>query len=289
MKAVVRIGVIGSALAIGFGLVIHLGTAAAQQPTAAGQAQAGGVSGQTAATPIPFRFTEPAPLDFDDHAGYVQIFDGVSLKGWDGDPSVWHVENGAIVGVHAKDKPVQNTYIVYRGMEAKDFDLKLEIKIEEGGGSGIQYRSKTGIPWQHPRPGLPAPNLRWMTTGPQADIWGPSRPQYSGQFYSENTPMGIIAWRGQVVEMVPGREKQLVGNIGDRGALGELVKNGDWNQYLIMARGGTLIQILNGQLMSVLVDDDANDSNNQSGSIGVEIEGWPSKISVRNVWLRKLR
>jgi hypothetical protein len=286
--SVFRVGVIGIALLAAFGLTIHVRAVVAQAP-AANQPQAGGTPGQARTAPTPSRFTEPAPLDFADHAGYVAIFDGVSLKGWDGDPSVWHVENGAIVGVHPVDKPAQNTYIVYRGVNAKDFDLKLEIKIEEGGGSGIQYRSKTGVPWEHPRAGLPAPNLRWMTTGPQADIWDPSRPEYSGQFYSENTAMGIISWRGQVVEMAPGHEKRLVGNIGDRGTLGGYVKNNDWNQYLIMARGGTFIHILNGQLMAVLVDDDANDSNNKPGSIGVEIEGWPSKVSVRNIWLRKLR
>jgi hypothetical protein len=39
-------------------------------------------------------------------------------------------------------------------------------------------------------------NPNWMMTGPQADFW-PSQ-IYSGQFYSENTPMRIIAWRGQI-------------------------------------------------------------------------------------------
>ena len=37
-------------------------------------------------------------FDFNDHAGYVSLFDGVSLKGWDGNPKFWRVENGAIVG-----------------------------------------------------------------------------------------------------------------------------------------------------------------------------------------------
>src|SRR5580693_7055744 len=91
----------------------------------------------------PINFRQPAPLDFEDHVGFVRIFDGTSLKDWDGDPSFWHVENGAIVGVSTKEHPVGNTYIVYRGFEAKDFDLKLEIKVENGGGSGVQYRSKT--------------------------------------------------------------------------------------------------------------------------------------------------
>ena len=234
-------------------------------------------------------FRQPAPLDFDDHSGYVSIFDGRSLKDWDGDPSVWHVENGAIVGVSTKEHPVSNTYIVYRALEPKDFDLKLEIKVENGG-SGIQYRSKTGIPWRIPEPNLPI-NLNWLLTGPQADFWSPVSvltSLFTGQFYSENTQQGIIAWRGQVVNSSPGQRPRFVGNIGDRVALGGYVRNNAWNEYLIMARGGTFLHILNGQLMIAYVDDDPASSNNQSGFVGIELEGVPSKVSVRNIWIKRL-
>jgi hypothetical protein len=240
----------------------------------------------------PSGFREPDPIDFADHAGYVQIFDGQTLKDWVGDPSVWRVEGGAIVGESTKEKPIGNSYISYHGFEAKDFDLKLEIKVENGGGSGIQYRSKTGLPWRRQRPGEPAPNLDWMMTGPQADFWFPVVPmtaEFTGQFYSENTPLGIIAWRGQVVQTSPGVEPRLLGNIADRTALGGYVKVNDWNQYLIMARGGTFIHILNGQLMAVYVDDDPNSSNNQSGLIGIEIESVPCKVSVREIWVKRLQ
>jgi len=235
-------------------------------------------------------FYEPDPIDWNDHDGYQQIFDGVSLKNWVGDPSVWHVEDGAIVGESTKEKPVSNSYISFHGFEAKDFDLKLEIKVINGGGSGIQYRSQTGIPWRRAQPDK-QPNLDWMMTGPQADFWSPAFPiasEWTGQFYSENTPLGILAWRGQVVQSSPGKNPQLIGNIGDRTALGGYVKVNDWNQYLIMARGGTFIHILNGQLMAVYVDDDPNSSNNKTGMIGIEIEGSPSKVLIRNIWIKKL-
>jgi hypothetical protein len=238
---------------------------------------------------------EPEPIDFDDHAGYVQIFDGDSLRNWDGDPAIWHVENGAIVGEANKEHPVVNSYISFHGFEAKDFDLKLEIKVENSGGSGIQYRSKTGLPWK-PRSGQVNPNLDWMMTGPQADFWFPVSPdtaEWTGQFYSENTPMGIVAWRGQVVESAPQDHPKLLGNIGDRNALGGYVRVNGWNQYLIMARGGTFIHIINGQLMAVYVDDDPMSSNNQSGLIGIEIEGYPpgqtTKVYVRNIWIKRLK
>ena len=56
----------------------------------------------------------------------------------------------------------------------------------------------------------------------------------------------------------------------------------------IIARGGTIIHILNGQLMAVLVDDDPASSNNVSGLIGLQIEGMPCKVSFRNLWLKKI-
>ncbi len=59
---------------------------------------------QAARTASPARaagggFSQPDPIDFNDHEGWTQIFDGKTLKGWDGTPDVWHVEDGSIVGV----------------------------------------------------------------------------------------------------------------------------------------------------------------------------------------------
>jgi len=235
-------------------------------------------------------FTEPAPFDFNDHTGYVSLFDGASLKRWDGNPKFWRVESGAIVGESTPANPSGNSYIVYRDMVAKDFTLKFEIKIEGDGGSGIQYRSQTGLPWlanipQAVTANVGPVNLNWMMTGPQADFW-PSR-IYTGQFYSENTPMRILAWRGQVVEGFGGRSKTLMGTIADRAALGTVVKENDWNQYVVIARGGTFVHIVNGQLMAVMIDDDPGSSNNQPGMFGIEIEA-TTKVSVRNIWVRKV-
>jgi 3-keto-disaccharide hydrolase len=235
-------------------------------------------------------FTEPAPFDFNDHTGYVSLFDGVSLKGWDGNPKFWRVENGAIVGESTPTNPSGNNYIVYRDLVARDFTLKFEIKVEGDGGSGIQYRSQTGLPWlANIAPAVTANvgpvNLNWMMTGPQADFW-PSR-VYTGQFYSENTPMRILAWRGQVVEGFGARSKTLVGTIADRAALGTVVKANDWNQYVVIARGGTFVHVVNGQLMAVMIDDDPASSNNQPGRFGIEIEA-TTKVSVRNMWVKRI-
>ena len=238
-------------------------------------------------------FHEPDPLNFDDHDGYVQIFDGKSLDGWDGDPSVWSVDaQGNMVGISTPEHP-SHSFIVYKNLTAKDLDMKFEIKVEQGGGSGVQYRSSTG-PWRarpQNNPNNPTPpNPNWLMTGPQADFWFPVRPsseQFSGQFYTEDSPLGIIAWRGEAVEMGPGSAPHLLGVIQDRRALGGYIKTNDWNQYQVIARGGTFLHFINGQMMAALVDDDASDVNNKPGLIGVEIEGAPCKVSMRNIWVKK--
>jgi len=235
----------------------------------------------------------PALTDFADHTDYVSLFDGKTLDGWDGKPGLWKVENGVIVaeitpGMYPPNV-FPNTFLIKRGVEAKDFDLKLEIKMEKGGGSGIQYRSSVGFP-----PGTKmggGNDERWTMTGPQADFWYPvsaEASQYSGQFYSQNTSQGTIAKRGQVVQLLPGKKPVVAGAIGDIDKLGALVKTGEWNQYTVIARGGVMMHILNGQLMAVVIDDDPASAHNVSGLFGLQIEGVPSKVSFRNIWLRKI-
>jgi hypothetical protein len=238
------------------------------------------------------RFHNPAPYDFDEHTGYQQIFDGKTFTGWDADASIWRIEaDGIMVGETFEGNPKGNNYIVYRGDKARDFDLKLQMKIEKGGGGGIQYRSVTGVPWTRPQPaGHPPYDLKFMMTGPQADFWFPvtaTTAEFTGQWYSENTMQGILAYRGQVTQALPGQTNRLVATIGDKQALGGYVKVNEWNDYEVIARGGVMMHIMNGQLMAVFIDDTKDSINNQPGLIGFEIENQPSKISVRNVWLRK--
>jgi hypothetical protein len=143
-------------------------------------------------------------IDFANHEGYTSLFDGKAIAGWEGQPGLWRVEDGAIVGETARDMfapyAFPNTFLIYRGITAKDFDLKLEIKVEKGGGSGIQYRSSVGAqPGQTAWEANEGRDPRWSMIGPQADFWFPVNEQakdYSGQLYSQNTGLGTIAWRG---------------------------------------------------------------------------------------------
>ena len=77
---------------------------------------------------------------------------------------------------------------------------------------------------------------------------------------------GILAYRGQVTQALPGQTNRLVANIGDKQALGGYVKVNEWNDYEIIARGGVMMHIMNGQLMAVFIDDNKDSVNNQPGS-----------------------
>src|SRR5512144_219220 len=108
MDRSLRTGVLGLGMGILLGLPIHFVVDAMEQQATAPTAQT--QPSQTQTTPPQGRgrgmaFTEPSPMDFNDHEGYVSLFDGVSLKGWDGNPKFWRVEDGAIVGESTPSNP----------------------------------------------------------------------------------------------------------------------------------------------------------------------------------------
>ena len=222
-------------------------------------------------------FTQPDPIAFDDHEGWAQIFDGSSLKNWEGNPEIWRLENGAITGTSTPEKPSGTTYIIWKGGEPKNFELKAEMKLEGTGlNSGIQYRST-----------IVAPQNRSITPGLkgyQADFDFAGR--YTGQLYEQATPRGIIAWRGQVVRAEQGKRPRLLSMLGDPDELKTVIKTGDWNQVHIIARGNTMIHIINGRTMSIFIDDDPTMAASQ-GVIALQIEG-TGKVSFRNLWLKNL-
>jgi hypothetical protein len=219
------------------------------------------------------------PLVLDDHAGFDAIFDGVSLKGWDGDPMFWRAEHGAIVGESTPDRKLtQNTFIIWRGGEPADFELKCEYRLTATN-SGIQIRSVQ----------LPAGAEvgKWVMKGYQADI--DYQNQYTGQIYEERG-RGFLAMRGQTVYVPDSGRPRVIANLQQSpDELKAIIKRDDWNQVHLIARGNTIIQILNGTVTSIVVDDDAK-NRKLSGLIGFQMHvGDPMRVEFRNVWLKRLK
>lgn len=226
----------------------------------------------------------------DGQAEFVSIFDGKSLEGWDYNPDYWSAKDGVIHGETTAENPLKaNTFIIWKGGELGDFELKMDYWISETGNSGVQYRSDlfTEVPYA----------LR----GYQADIDGGNR--YTGQNYEERKRT-TLAYRGQktritsqpdsitelrgFVERNAWKGLNLVEDLGDRAELGKLIKSGDWNSIHIVAKGNVLKHYVNGTLMSEVTDDDAK-NRMMKGLMGMQMHvGPPMKVMFKNVELKKM-
>lgn len=211
----------------------------------------------------------------DDNTGFVEIFNGQSLDGWDGDPRYWRVEDGLIVGESTPENRVErNTFLIWRGGEVGDFELKLDFRIN-GTNSGIQYRSI-----EMPESG------QWVLNGYQADLDFVN--QFTGNTHSEGRGRFFLAQRGTVVRGAEDGTRKQVGTIGDATALKGFVNINGWNTYHIIARGRTIIQLVNGQLMSVFLDEDATNYA-PTGVVGLQMHtGEPFRVEYRNILLKQI-
>ena len=255
------------------------GTALEQQP-AAGQPPQGRGEGRGQGRGGGGRGAQP--LNMDDRTGFESIFDG-TLKGWDGDPALWKAEKGMLVGeTTAANAIKENSFVIWRGGEPADFELKLEFRMNSTN-SGIQFRS------QHVPPGgegRGAVTGKWVLKGYQADI--DFNNQFTGMIYEERA-RGFLMQRGQAVYIGSDGSKRVIGNL-ERNAdeLKALIKPGDWNYVHLIARGNTLVNIVNGHVMAMIVDDDAA-NRALKGLLGFQIHvGPPMRIEFRNIYLKKL-
>ena len=208
-------------------------------------------------------------------AGFKPIFDGKTLNGWDGDKKFWRIEDGAITGQTTKENPTKgNTFLVWRGGEIDDFELKLKYKIPNGN-SGIQYRA-----YQAPGHG---PHV---IAGYQADFESGDR--YSGILYSEKE-RGILAKRGQKTVIGANGKPKVVGSVGDAKELGTKIKKGDWNDYHIIAKGNHLIHKINGVTMVEVTDEDPK-KGRRIGLLALQVHaGPPMQVQFKDIMLKRTK
>jgi hypothetical protein len=222
------------------------------------------------------------PLNFEERTGFVSIFDG-TMKNWDGDPAYWKADGNTLVGTTSAENPLkENTFVIWRGGEPGDFELKLEYRMSATN-SGIQFRSTHVPPGGE---GRGAVTGKWVLKGYQADIDFAN--QFTGMIYEERG-RGFLMQRGQAVEIGPDGVSRMIGNL-ERNAdeLKALIKPGEWNTVHLIARGNTIMNIVNGHVTAFIVDDDAK-GRALKGLLGFQIHvGPPMKIEFRNIYLKSL-
>jgi hypothetical protein len=207
------------------------------------------------------------------------------MKQWEGDPKFWRAENGSLVGQStAANTITENTFVIWRGGEPGDFELKVEFRMDSTN-SGIQFRSTRLPPGTQSGRGSVAGN--WVLKGYQADIDFDN--QFTGMIYEERG-RAFLARRGQLVYMRPeGGPPVVAGNLEmTPEELKGVIKQNDWNHVHLIARGNTIINMVNGHVTAIVVDDDVK-GRALKGLLGFQIHvGPPMKIEFRNIYMKKL-
>jgi sugar phosphate isomerase/epimerase len=212
-----------------------------------------------------------------------RIFNGSDLTGWDGDPRLWSVRDGAIRGETTPENPTKgNTFLVYRGGVLGDFELKLQFRIQNGN-SGVQYRSKEFD--------------KWRIGGYQAEV--EDTPGKVGFLYHE-AGRGWLTNVGDFMVIDEKGEKKVISNVNDQKALIEAgyYRKQDWNEYHIVCEGNHIKQFLNGYKTVELIDNDRQVNpfdprdrrgSARSGVLALQIHsGPPMVVEFRDIRIKQL-
>ncbi|HTI72111.1 MAG TPA: PVC-type heme-binding CxxCH protein [Candidatus Limnocylindria bacterium] len=165
------------------------------------------------------------------------LFDGRTLANWEGDPKLWRVENGLIVGGSLKETVTHNDFLASND-HFTNFVIRLKFKLTGTGfvNSGVQIRSER------------EPNSPEMA-GYQCDIGDPN---WWGSLYDESRRNKVLAW-------------------SDMAALEPMLHRDDWNDYVIRADGTRITTWINGVLGMDYFEVDPSIIG--SGRIGFQIHG----------------
>ncbi|MEC8556849.1 MAG: DUF1080 domain-containing protein [Planctomycetota bacterium] len=187
--------------------------------------------------------------------GFKWLFDGKTLDGWEGEEEYFRVEDGNIVAGTLKEKIPVNQFLCTE-KQYENFELILEAKIRgEGNNAGIQFRSKR-IPNDH------------EVSGYQCDMGVAWKRPVWGALYDESRRRKMLAE-------------------GPPEKVSKWLKDGDWNEMKILAKGDHVQLFLNGKL-TVDYKEQGKDIPTR-GIIGLQIHsGPPTEALYRKIRIREL-
>lgn len=180
--------------------------------------------------------------------GFVALFNGKNLDGWEGDLKLWKAVDGVLVG----DSPgiKQNEFLSTK-KTFSDFELRLEFKLHGGvGNSGVQFRST-----RDPKSS--------EVSGYQADLGE----KYWGCLYDEHRRNKVL------VQAPPDLEKSL--------------KKDGWNTYVIRAEGDHIVLKINDVTTVDYHEPDEKIARSGMIAVQVH-SGGPLKIEFRNIRIKDL-
>jgi putative membrane-bound dehydrogenase-like protein len=186
-------------------------------------------------------------------AAPVTIFDGKSLAGWEGDAAWWRVEDGEIRGGSLTTKVPKNFFLATE-KSYQNFDLRVKLRLTGTGfvNSGIQMRS------------VRVPNSSEMS-GYQVD-YGKG---WYGKIYDES------------------RRNKVIAQSKDAAAVLAAVKEGEWNEYRILAEGNRIRSWINGVPALDYLETEPNIA--ADGKIAIQIHsGGMAVIQAKDITIEEL-
>ena len=204
----------------------------------------------------------------------VNIFNGKSLDGWEGDPKYWRTEDGTILGEIPQGQSLnKNTWLIWRGGELADFELNVQFKLTglPAANSGIQIRCQVE-------------NVDHVS-GYQADL--DMGATWLGRIYDEHG-RALLVERGSRVQILPNGERN-VETFAPANQYAVLFRDNDWNDYRIVAGGDHVRVYVNGTLFSELQDQQSGEQD-LKGSLAFQLHSGPeTRIQFRDIRLEHLK
>lgn len=208
------------------------------------------------------------------------IFNGKDLTGWDGDPRLWSVKDGAIHGeTTAENAANGNTFIIWKDGSLKDFELRLSFRCNATNNSGIQYRSKHIVDDKV--------RNKWVVRGYQHEIRNEVEfPNISGFIYDEGGSRGRICMVGEQGSWKDGK-LQVASSLISKEDFKKLFKLDDWNDVVIIAKGNNIKHYLNNRL--ILDFTDSPEKALTEGIVALQLHaGKPMWVEFKNIRVAKI-
>ncbi len=207
---------------------------------------------------------DPATISANDQAlnampdvegeGWVSLFNGKDTSGWSqkNGTATYRVEDGVIIGKTSEGSP--NSFLCSE-KEYGDFELTFEVNDDPGLNSGVQIRSRSTKDFNN-----------FRVHGPQVEI--ETTPGESGYVYSEGTG------RGWITTEQPEKDAYI---------------NGQWNRFVIRAKGDRIQTWVNGKAIADFRDPESF----LTGFLGLQVHGikkgdGPFEVRWRDIRIREL-
>ena len=216
----------------------------------------------------------------DEPANSRSIFNGKDLTGWDGDPRLWSIKDGAIRGeTTAENQANGNTFLLWKGGVLKDFELRLSFRCNATNNSGIQYRSK------HITDKV---RNKWVVRGYQHEIRNENKlPSVSGFIYGEGIGRGRMCLVGEKATWGE-KGKQVTDTLIDASGFEKLFKLDDWNDVVIIAKGTHIQHYMNGRL--ILDFTDSPKLALREGILALQLHaGKPMWVEFKNIRIKDIK